>query len=57
MSHEEWLLHQHFENVVYLIDYVENRLWSQDCEMAEKVHGPLVDLGKYISRELEKTQH
>ena len=57
MSHEEWLLHQYFENVVYLIDYVENRLWSQDCEMAEKVHGPLVDFGKYISHELEKMQH
>lgn len=57
MTHEEWMLHQNFENVLRLIEYVESQIMNHDYEAGEKMHCALVELGMYLSRELEKVQH
>ena len=54
MSHEEWVLHRNFENVMHLLEYIENRVLDKDYKTGEYMYEALVELGKHIGQELDK---
>lgn len=54
MSHEEWMLHQHFEYTMKLLEYVETRILDKDFKTGEYLHEALMDLGTHIGLEIDK---
>ena len=54
MSHEEWMLHQHFEYAMKLLEYVETRILNNDFKTGEYLHEALMELGTHIGQEIDK---